>query len=110
MAETYVLGTANLKPQSDSETGCVSFDPLAFQACRQAYFLKQQNQILLQQQASGKLKDENTMTQVQPTTTAMVASSSYPQINESGNMIMFSLILIIVILVTVMVTRHFSKK
>jgi hypothetical protein len=37
----------------DKETGCSSSDAQALQACRQAYFLKQQNQILKQQKGQA---------------------------------------------------------
>ena len=39
--------------QTDPETGCASYDEQAFQACREAYFLKQQNQILQSQQQNN---------------------------------------------------------
>jgi len=53
---------AVLKGFDDPETGCVSHDQVAFQSCRQAYFLKQQNQILQnqQQQSNEILRQENT--------------------------------------------------
>lgn len=94
----------NSLDRTDPETGCF-FRSDQFELCRQAYFLKQQNKIL-QQQASEK------MPQTQPTTTATTVSSASPQveINQNGNIIVFSLVLIIAILVTAMITRHLSKK
>ncbi|OGZ31563.1 MAG: hypothetical protein A3H02_02545 [Candidatus Niyogibacteria bacterium RIFCSPLOWO2_12_FULL_41_13] len=61
MEEIKKRDFVNFSPrwQTDLETGCRSSDPVAFQSCRQAYFLKQQNQILQQQQSSSKLYQEN---------------------------------------------------
>ncbi|OGZ10752.1 MAG: hypothetical protein A3C93_05550 [Candidatus Lloydbacteria bacterium RIFCSPHIGHO2_02_FULL_54_17] len=119
---------AVLKGFDDPETGCVSHDQVAFQSCRQAYFLKQQNQILQnqQQQSNEILRQENTglktqaakiqseldALKTQPTSTATTGSSVQPQmgVNGNGNVIVFSLLLIIAILATVIITKHFSKK
>jgi hypothetical protein len=106
------------KEYQDTATGCKTTDEAAFQTCIQTYYQRQQNQ-----QPSSNLQQENTelKTQVQeirseldalkdqPTTTT---DSVPPQtgINEYGNVIVFALILIITILVTVILTKHFSKK
>ena len=47
-------------PREDSETGCKSYDAVAFESCKQAFYLKQQNQILQHQQTDTKLQQENT--------------------------------------------------
>ncbi len=106
------------KQYQDTATGCKTTDEAALQTCIQTYYQRQQNQ-----QPSSNLQQENTelKTQVQeirseldalkiqPTTTAENAPSQ-AGINEYGNVIVFALILIITILVTVILTKHFSKK
>lgn len=45
-------------PPADPETGCLPYVQ-GYQECRQAFFLKQQNEILREQQAQGQLQQEN---------------------------------------------------
>jgi|SRR3989344_7007200 len=40
---------AQLRIPTDPETGCKSFDPVALQECRQVYYLRQQNDLIRQQ-------------------------------------------------------------
>ena len=54
------FNAANYQTPMDPETGC-SGEPAVLEACRQAYYLKQQNQILRQgnESAGAEVKSEN---------------------------------------------------
>ncbi len=43
----------------DPETGCVAYGTENFEQCKQTFYLKQQNEILREQQAQGQLQQEN---------------------------------------------------
>ena len=89
---------------SDPETGCHGSDQAAFESCRQTYFLKQQNQILKYQQTKQVESSQ--------TTIPVVASSAPSQVEtrRSENGTTFLLILVIVILVSALITKHLSNK
>jgi hypothetical protein len=93
------------KTQYDPETGCRSGNEVAFESCRQTYFLKQQNQILQSQQSK-----QNTQPVIQAVINEAVATSTSPKIgingNGNGNV---SLILIIVVLVVVIINKFLPK-
>ena len=53
-----------MKTYSDSETGCYSYDDQqAFESCKQAYYLKEQNEILSQQENVPVLEQNNNIDQ-----------------------------------------------
>lgn len=101
------------KQYTDAKTGCKTTDEAALQTCIQTYYQRQQNQ-----QPSVNLQSENTelKTQVEEIRTELETLKTQPTttpqtgINENGNVIVFSLILIITILVTVILTKYFTKK
>lgn len=51
-AETY-------QKLKDPETGCVAYGTENLEQCKQTFYLKQQNEILREQQGQGQLQQEN---------------------------------------------------
>jgi hypothetical protein len=110
------------KQYDDAETGCHTTNEAALQACRQAFFLKQQNLLIQKQQASEKLKDENTTLQAELETvkselnalkTQSTQTQTYvPQrIIWDGSIVMiFVLILIVVVVATALITKVVIRK
>lgn len=49
-----------IRSYQDPETGCSASDKAAFEECKQSFYLKQQNEILVQQQTDSRLQQENT--------------------------------------------------
>jgi hypothetical protein len=115
-------------PIPDKETGCVSTDAQALQACRQAYFLKQQNQILKSQKvqtvppqaevtspATSDLENRlQTMeSQLNALNTQQSATGSPRSQNIDGMSIPilpFVLILVFTIIVTAVITLYVGRK
>jgi len=103
------------KQYQDAATGCKTTDEAALQTCIQTYYQRQQPSGNLQQENSElktqvqEIRSELDALKNQPTTTTENLPSQMG-INEYGNVIVFSIILIITILVTVLLTRHFTKK
>lgn len=111
--------------QTDTETGCSDSDPSAFQACRQAYFLKQQNQILksqktqtipseskTQQQTNDELLTRlETMEKQISAITTQEALEGKTQSNEVGvSLLPFIFVLIAAVLATAMFTFYMTKR
>ncbi len=120
-----------LRTIKDPETGCASYDVQAFQECRQAYFLKQQNQILQKnQQTVSNTLDENAQLKIQMegmrgelemlksqqvTQQAMTESDYKTQpasIGFFGSSFpwLYILFLVAAIVVTVFITKYLTKK
>jgi Skp family chaperone for outer membrane proteins len=102
------------KEYQDTATGCKTTDEAALQTCIQTYYQRQQPSGNLQQENSElktqvqDIRSELDALKSQPTTTAENVPSQ-TGINEYGNVIVFASILI-TILVTVILTKHFTKK
>jgi len=97
-----------LKTYEDPETGCSSRDEVAFQSCRQNYFLKQQNQILQNQQSNPKPEES---VQLKTETQTRVEEVNYVQkesIESNGisPTIPYLLILIVVVAATIIITKR----
>jgi len=88
-------GVPDGKKYEDPETGCSSIDEVAFQSCREAYFLKQQNQILQNQQPNPKPEES---TQLKTET-----------INANSSML-YVAILLVVVIATIFITKYLIKK
>ena len=102
--------------QTDPETGCASYDERAFQACREVYFLKQQNEILKNQQSSSNNGDGDSKV-MGTTTEAQVqgqANNNLAAVEAATGGFSFSptyvLIFITAIIIMVGIIRYFTKK
>ena len=100
--------------QNDPETGCRSSDQTAFQSCRQAYFLKQQNQILYQQQQSNlKSQQENSelKSEIETLKSQQASQNQAPNNSTAPKLEDFSiLILIAVVVIAIIVWNKFYSK
>ena len=95
--------------ETDPETGCVGMgSDVAFQLCRQNYFLKQQNQILQSQQSSQKLNGENIQLETvsQSNTENFTTNLGFVSTNPA---VLYGIILFLVVIVTVVITKLAMK-
>jgi hypothetical protein len=115
-------------PVPDAETGCTMGDANAFQECRQAYFLKQQNQILKSQRvqtvapqkevASPTTSDlENRLQTMESQLNALNTQQSVTGSSQTQNadgmavpILPFALILVFTIIVTAIITLYVGMK
>jgi len=96
---------------SDVETGCQTTNEAAFQACRQAYFLKQQNQ-LVQQQASSTAEMQSQTEQLQQELSVLKTNPPTPAgiVLTGKSSAAFAVIFILAIVTTVFVTKRALRK
>ncbi len=87
----------------DKETGCNQCTESAQQSCRQAYFLKQQNQILTEQKNNTELQKENIELKNQIDNIQPPAQSQVPTL-------FYASILVSVVLITFLITQFSIKK
>lgn len=79
---------------TDSTTGCSSTNEAAFQSCRQAYYTKQQNEILTNQNLEKQnLENQNRNAQIQITSLQENSNSlrsNYAQLKREENTFFYS--------------------
>jgi len=97
----------------DPETGCMggSGDNAAYELCRQNYFAKQQNQILLQQQKTQPSNQENkTTTTIAQPIPQSIDNNIPRQFEVDGNTLaLYGTILILVVALAVIITKNILK-
>ena len=106
MASPLTEKILNRMQEADSETGCSNtLDKTAYELCRQNYFMKQQNQILQNQQISPK--PDETTSQIQAE-----GVNNFPQKESDGisYTIPYLLVLVAVVVVTAIITKRLIRK
>jgi len=99
----------------NKKTGCNQCELIAQEQCNQTFYLKQQsiesNNTLQQENKDLKKEIEQVKTELDYLQSQQeITTSTSSQKNIDGNVIVFALILITVILLTVIITKHFVKK
>lgn len=82
----------------------------AFQLCRQNYFLKQQNQILQNQTARPETEESAQLKTGTQTQAEVILNPQQKETAEINPMILYALILVAVVIATVFITKHLTKK
>jgi len=101
---------AQLRIPTDPETGCKSFDPVALQSCRQAFFLKQQNELIRQQ---NELSNKAEVGENQTNETVAQQPISQGRFSDYfiGSLISYSIIatVLLIYLIVKLKKRHLLK-